>query len=262
MRKTSFVVAAFAVSACAHASKGSAASDAAPKEAPRASMTQTLGAGYLPAGGMPDATLFTPPPPAAGSAAEARDFDASKDGLALKESARWRHAAVDADLVKGGGAGSYSCAAGVAIGETSTPALFRLMRRTAADFGQSTASVKARYHRPRPFTVNGQPTCTPEDEARLRGNGSYPSGHSAIGFGWGLALAEIFPDRAAALVARGREFGDSRRVCNAHWLSDVEEGRVAAAAIFARLQSDAGFKADLDAARREAASAAPAGNCP
>ena len=38
-----------------------------------------------------------------------------------------------------------------------------------------------RYQRARPFVENGAPTCTPEDEADLRGNGSYPSGHTAIG---------------------------------------------------------------------------------
>ncbi|MBY0421970.1 MAG: phosphatase PAP2 family protein, partial [Parvularculaceae bacterium] len=110
--------------------------------------------------------------------------------------------------------------------------------------------------------INKQPTCTPAEEARLCGNGSYPSGHSAIGFGWGLVLAEIFPERAAALVARGRDFGDSRRICNVHWLSDVEEGRIAAAATFARLQSEKAFAADLDAARREAASAPASKDCP
>lgn len=254
MRRTIVAVALLAASACA---TRTAPNDAAP----RAAMTATLGSGYLPAGGLPDATLFTPPPPAPGSPAEARDLDASRAGLALVGSPRWIEAATDADLSKGGGAASFSCAAGVAIGEMTTPALFRLMRRTAADFGQSTAGVKAKYQRPRPFMVNTQPTCTPTEEQRLRSNGSYPSGHSAIGFGWGLVLAEVFPDRAGPLVSRGRDFGDSRRVCNVHWLSDVEEGRVAAAATYARLQTDAGFVADLDAARREARRAPPAKDC-
>jgi acid phosphatase (class A) len=91
----------------------------------------------------------------------------------------------------------------------------------------------------------------------LRKDGSYPSGHSAIGYGWGLILAELFPDRASRLVARGRAFGDSRRVCNVHWLSDVEEGRIAAAATVARLHADAYFRKDLDAARAELAGAKP-----
>jgi acid phosphatase (class A) len=95
--------------------------------------------------------------------------------------------------------------------------------------------------------------CTPEQDAVLRHDGSYPSGHSALGFGWGLILAEVIPERAAELVARGRAFGDSRRVCNVHWLSDVEEGRIVATAVVARLHAVPEFQADLAAARAEVA---------
>jgi acid phosphatase (class A) len=85
----------------------------------------------------------------------------------------------------------------------------------------------------------------------LRKDGSYPSGHSAIGYGWALILTQLLPDRAAALVARGRAFGDSRRICNAHWLSDIEEGRVTAAMTVARLNADPRFLAHLAAVRAE-----------
>jgi acid phosphatase (class A) len=103
---------------------------------------------------------------------------------------------------------------------------------------------------------NGKPTCTTEAEAVLRRDGSYPSGHSALGFGWGLILAQVVPDRAAELVARGRAYGDSRRICNVHWLSDIEEGRVVASAVVARLNAEPAFRADLDAARAEVAALA------
>ena len=122
--------------------------------------------------------------------------------------------------------------------------------------------IKRTYNRPRPFMVNGQPSCTPEWEPILRKDGSYPSGHSAIGYGWSLILAQLLPDRAAALVSRGRAFGDSRRVCNVHWLSDVEEGRVTAAMTVARLNADPAFRADLDAVRTELSTAkAPPAGC-
>ena len=101
--------------------------------------------------------------------------------------------------------------------------------------------------------VDGQPSCTPEQEPLLRRDGSYPSGHSAIGYGWGLILAELLPDRAAQLVARGRAYGDSRRICHVHWLSDVEEGRIVGAATVARLHGDPRFRQDLEAARIELA---------
>jgi acid phosphatase (class A) len=77
-------------------------------------------------------------------------------------------------------------------------------------------------------------------------------------------LAEVIPDRAAELVARGRAFGDSRRICNVHWLSDIEEGRVVATAVVARLNAEPAFRADVEAARAEVEALkgkAPAPDC-
>lgn len=212
-----------------------------------------LGTGYLETAAPADSLILSPPPPAPGSAAAARDVEASKAALALKGSARWTLAAADADLFGPRATGTFSCAAGVEIGPRSTPAVDRLLRRTLADLGLSTSLIKRKYQRPRPFMVNGQPICTPDMEPILRRDGSYPSGHSAIGYGWALILAELLPERADRLVARGRDFGDSRRLCNVHWLSDVEEGRVAAAAVVARLHADRGFRQDLETARAELA---------
>lgn len=99
--------------------------------------------------------------------------------------------------------------------------------------------------------VNGQPICTPEEEEMLRGDGSYPSGHTAIGWGWALILSELAPDRAEALLARGRAFGESRNVCNVHWRSDIISGRMVGAAAVARLHTNEDFLADMAAAREE-----------
>ncbi len=38
---------------------------------------------------------------------------------------------------------------------------------------------------------NNAPVCTPEDEEKLRKDGSYPSGHTALGWAWALILTEI-----------------------------------------------------------------------
>ena len=48
-------------------------------------------------------------------------------------------------------------------------------RQRYADLGLSTSAIKRQYQRPRPFTTNGQPTCTPGFEKLLRQDGSYPS---------------------------------------------------------------------------------------
>jgi acid phosphatase (class A) len=223
-----------------------------------------LGKGYLASAAPPESLALSPAPPARRSAAAARDVQASKAARKLKGSARWDLATRDADLFTPAVTGTFSCAANVEISAQSTPAVDRLLRRAGVDLALSTSAIKRKYQRPRPFMVNKKPTCAPTMEAVLRRDGSYPSGHSAVGFGWGLILAELLPDRANQIVARGRAFGDSRRICNAHWLSDIEEGRIVASAMVARLHADRQFREDLEAARAELAgpgNATPTRDC-
>ncbi|EIZ77353.1 acid phosphatase [Novosphingobium sp. Rr 2-17] len=206
---------------------------------------------YLAADQLPDSTVLVPPPPAAGSAAMQRDEAGAKSAVAQRGSPRWTLAIADAQLSPQALGADFSCAAAIAIGPQTTPVLTKLLQRATADFAISARPAKKLYHRARPFTQNDQPICTPDAAEGLRKDGSYPSGHSTIGFGTALVLAEVIPSRATALIARGRAFGDSRRICNVHWTSDIEEGRFMASAVFARLNADPAFQADLAAARAE-----------
>lgn len=200
--------------------------------------------GYLLPAQQPDSLQWTPPP-VAGSSADAHDLAIAHALQPLQGSARWQQAREDAQLRFPLAASHFTCALGVTISAAHTPHLYRLLRLSMLDASGSTGAAKQRYQRARPFMVNGGATCTPEDEHDLRGNGSYPSGHSAIGWSWAQLLAELAPQRADALMARGRSYAESRMVCNVHWQSDVLQSRVAA------LHADAGFKRDMRAARVE-----------
>jgi acid phosphatase (class A) len=68
-----------------------------------------------------------------------------------------------------------------------------------------------------------------------------------------LLLAELFPDRATEILARGRAYGESRVICRVHTVSAVEAGYVAGAAATAVLHGQAEFRRDLEAARAELA---------
>ena len=212
-------------------------------------------AGYLPAAAIPDSVALLPPPPAEGSAALALDQEISQADLALQGTPRWKLAAMDADLSFPSAAGDFSCALNAPVTMQDTPRLYQMLRRTATDAGRSTGAAKDKYKRPRPFMINHVASCSPEAEDVLRRNGSYPSGHTAIGWTWALILSEISPDQSEAILARGRAFGDSRLVCNVHWESDVIEGRFLAAATVARLHAEPAFLADLEAAKAELAAA-------
>lgn len=234
--------------------------------AARPAVESGLVRGYLMSAAMPNAALVLELPPAPGSAAWARDEERMRQALALQGSARWSLAASDAELSFPAIAAAFSCALNASMSEQRTPRLARLLLRMAADAGRSTLEVKRRHQRPRPFLLNGKPTCTPHSEEVLRTNGSYPSGHAAIGLAIALVLSELAPERTEALVARGRQFGQSRVVCNVHWSSDVAEGQVLGAAVVARLHAEPEFRADLEAARAELGairgeSSAPTADC-
>ena len=221
--------------------------------------------GYLDKASTPNSLKLLPPPPAAGTPAMALDEAVSQQALAMQGGARFAQATQDA-LYLPTSAEQFACAAGIPIDAETTPALYRLLERAQSDIAEANAPAKAKYHRPRPFVSNRQPTCTPADEANLRQNGAYPSGHSALGWGWALILSEADPAHADAILARGRSYGESRLVCNVHWQSDVVAGRHVAAATVARLHDSEAFRDDLEAARDEITDAharrlKPGGNC-
>jgi len=207
--------------------------------------------GYLKRSDLPNSLVLLGPPPEANSAALARDEEARKATIPARNTERWKLAHNDADLAFPQAADNFSCAMGVRIDSEQTPRLYAMMLKMLSDFGLSTYGVKNKYNRTRPFVVHNEATCRADQEAILRDDGSYPSGHTAAGWGWALVFAQINPERADALLKRGLEFGQSRVICNAHWQSDVDAGRIMGAATVARLQTDLTFLADLEAAKAE-----------
>jgi acid phosphatase (class A) len=216
-------------------------------------------AGYLRPEERPDSVSLIPPPPAKGSAGFDRDERIYREMLPLQGSPRWRMAAADANLKFPDAPNAFACELGISITQASTPRLYTLLQRTVIDAGQSTYPAKQKYNRSRPFTITGDDTCVPEDEPLLRSNAAYPSGHASLGYVWGAVLAEVAPDRAAELRARGYQFSESRVVCRVHWQSDVDAGRKVGEAVIARLHEDAQFMADLAAARAEVVNARGSG---
>jgi len=207
--------------------------------------------GYTPMDDPMLSKVFVLPAPVPGSPRQVMDEAVAEEMLALRGTPRWVLATRDAHLRFPDAADTFTCALGLPITQADTPELYMLLRRTLADLGLAAYSAKNAYQRERPFMVNGQPICTPEEETMLRGDGSYPSGHTAIGWGWALILSELAPDRAEALLNRGRAYGESRNVCNVHWRSDVDAGRLVGAAAVARLHTNEAFLTAMSAARTE-----------
>jgi acid phosphatase (class A) len=207
--------------------------------------------GYLAPEQLPDSLALLPPAPDPKSARSAADVEVFKSMPGESDAARWSLAARDADLSFPAGVQSFGDVLGITIDAGATPHLAMLLRRSLTDAGLATYRAKDRYKRQRPYDARKLPTCYPRDEERARTDGSYPSGHASIGWAFALILTEIAPDKADALLARGYEFGQSRVVCRYHWQSDVDAGRLVGSAVFARLQADSVFRAQLELARSE-----------
>lgn len=237
----------------------STAPTTAPADIPEVRSGTGVLSGYLQRAALPDSLVLLPPPPAEGSAAMAADQAAFVASRTAPDAARWALAAADNELRFPQAASTFACALDLPIGETTTPHVNMLLRRTLADAGLATYRAKDHYQRQRPFVKNRVGTCAPHEEEKLAKDGSYPSGHSAAGWAWALVLTEVSPDRADRLLARGHAFGQSRVVCAVHWQSDVEAGRVVGAAAVARMHADPVFRAQLDAARAEVVKARAAG---
>jgi acid phosphatase (class A) len=218
---------------------------------PQKNQAAIKNSGYLKSSQLPSSLAIIPTVPTANSATMVRDRIVSKNALKLRGTKRWELAMLDAVLDFPQAADTFSCTLGVPITKENTPHTYNLLQKLYKDAKASTHPAKEIYHRKRPFMVNGKPTCTPKWEPKMRKSGSYPSGHSAIGWAAGLTLAQVDPDQASQILARAVAYSESRVVCNAHWYSDIVWGRVMGASTVAKLHSDPKYQKEIKMAQNE-----------
>ena len=211
---------------------------------------------YLDPALLPQGAVILPPPPPLGSAALLLDQQVYLRSRLVKQRdpKRWALAASDARLDDDHLLAAFACPLDLLPDRRTTPSLYRLLDRAAPDTRPQTDAAKTFFARPRPYLRNHQPICVARFTSLDR-TPAYPSGHATLGMSLGLILAELAPDRAGAVLARARVFGESRIVCGVHWLSDVQAGYLNAAALVAALHSSPSFRADLEQARGELAAA-------
>lgn len=215
--------------------------------------------GYLAPDALDGAALLGPPP-AVDSLRGKADRQVFEETRGLKDSDRWAQAIVDNDLWGGGALKQYACSAGVTLDEAQTPTTLRILHRVELDVRTVGTPAKNHYGRLRPMIGNDAPICVPREDW-MKTNSSYPSGHSMTGWAWALILAELRPAKADAMLAIGKQVGDSRAICGVHFPSDIEAGRTLGAAMVAKLHGDPQFLADMAKARKEIARAKPPANC-
>ncbi|KWW29112.1 MAG: acid phosphatase, class A [bacterium P3] len=207
---------------------------------------------YFAADELPNAVYWMPAPPASGSSQFMHDISQYYWGKEQRLDTARAHKAIReaqyevADMVR-----QFSAAFGMEISEQTTPAIYHVLERGIHTIRLSAVKPKAKYMRTRPYVYFNEPTLVPDDEAVLRTNGSYPSGHTVRGWGMALLLCEINPDAQDALLKLGYEWGQSRVIAGYHWQSDVDAARMLAAACYARLHTSQAFLDDMAAAKKE-----------
>lgn len=207
---------------------------------------------YIPAEQLPHLLSIMPAPPAFNSPEFAFDEvrynwgkeqrqDSVRLAIAIAD-AEWN----DLELVLN----RWQEAFGMPISEVATPHIYALLVNSITTVDPMRIEPKAFYHRQRPFERYDD-MMPSHEESFLRGEGSYPSGHSLRGWLIGLVLAQVAPERAEAILARSWEYCNSRVIVGAHWQSDVDHSRTAASVGFCALQGSGRFRAQLLKAQRE-----------
>jgi acid phosphatase (class A) len=146
--------------------------------------------------------------------------------------------------------GQYAEAFGLAVTPEDTPEIYKLLVNSLATTDPMRKKCKAFYGRQRPFERFDEAMPSHEEDD-LRGEGSYPSGHSLRGWGVALLLAQIAPERANEIFKRGWDYCNSRVIVGAHWQSDVDASRTAASIGFCALQGSPEFRAQMEKAQEE-----------
>jgi acid phosphatase (class A) len=130
----------------------------------------------------------------------------------------------------------------------SLPRLEHLARRVEDDVRIYVRAAKERFRRLRPYEIEPRVAPCIDD---VRGDLSFPSGHSAYGWSMAYLLSDLVPERSAGLQARAEEFARQRMICGVHFRSDVEAGRIAARRLLDEMKLDPGFQAEQSAAAAE-----------
>ncbi len=191
-------------------------------------------------------------PPALNSPVQQADEAQYQLGRSMRETARGKRAAVDADMhLFPNLVDRFSETTGVEITAKNTPETYRLLEMTWPSIMQTVMPAKEKFNRSRPFiTHTDDQTCRPDQYLKIS-KGSYPSGHTIRAWVVALTLTGVMPDLSEKILKEGYDIGESRWICGPHWKSDVEAGRILGAAVYARLTGDANFMTQMQRAKDE-----------
>jgi len=209
-------------------------------------------ASYLTPGEV-DILAILPPAPIIGDPRYEADRAIFRSTRAFALSPRWELATNDVQWGAAVMLRNFGCALGVSLAPEKVPHLVDVLAKASRDTSRETNIAKVHFRRLRPFLIDDGKTCQPVEE--MKDSFDYPSGHTTGGWTWALVLADVAPDRASQIFARGRAYGESRIVCGAHNATAVDAGRLSASVTMSFVQNTKAYRKDMVAARKEFAAA-------
>ena len=145
----------------------------------------------------------------------------------------------------------YGSMFGLDITKDGTPEIYKLLQDVSCTCDSVTVRAKKHHMRLRPYVYYKEGTLVPEKEEKHAGEGSWPSGHTALGWTTALLLADLNPAAADNILARAYEHGQSRVIAGYHWQTDVDAARLAASLLYIKLQGNERFQEQMAKARQE-----------
>jgi acid phosphatase (class A) len=185
-----------------------------------------------------------PPPPPADSDEQKRDLAAVLNAQKTRTPAQIEVAEADAKINIGRFAEALGKSGLIGIELPVTGAFFQKVFNDSRLLFLASKDV---WKRQRPFLVSVDVTPIGERPP----SSSYPSGHGVFGQLWAIILANMIPERSAAIYDRSRLYGQNRVILGVHFPTDVESGQMAATAIAAVMMQNPDFQRDYEASRLE-----------
>jgi acid phosphatase (class A) len=185
-----------------------------------------------------------PPPPAAGSIAAQHDLQAVLAAQQARTPTDMAAAKADSER----SVFRFADVLGPGLQPNALPKTAAFFQRTADLDKREVKDAKNYWRHPRPSVVSNQVHPLSVEKPN---DWSYPSGHATFGYTTAVLLANMLPEKRAAIFARAEVYAEHRIVMGVHFPSDIEAGDVGGTVIAAEIMQDPQWRQGYEAARLE-----------
>jgi hypothetical protein len=130
---------------------------------------------------------------------------------------------------------------------TRAPKTKALLRHVQIDASLALFHAKKRFNRARPHQL--EPRLHPA--ISVPSHPAYPSSHALQGYMVARTLSLLFPQNSQDLMTVGEQIGREREIAGLHYPSDSKASRALGDELFALLQQNERFLAEVEAAKKE-----------